>query len=133
MILQLSNDVSDLNERVEITVMPFSTVPTLSFVVVPVVSVICVIITIFLSIAWHLQQRKRYTVEVADFDFRPDISDEDLVEKTFLQRLKDSYREETANGLLICCSRNRNHLLGANYDSDSLNDDLGYASTSVQR
>lgn len=131
LIMQLWNEVSIWSQKYEITVMPITPVSALSFVVIPVLSVILVVMIVTMSVAVHLQQRKRYTVEVADFDFRPEISDEDLVEKTFIQRLKDSYREEVANGLWYCCSPSRQHLLGANNDTESIND-LGYASTSVQ-
>ena len=131
LIMQLWNEVSNWSQKYEITVMPITPVSALSFVVIPVLSVILVVMILTMSVAVHLQQRKRYTVEVADFDFRPEISDEDLVEKTFIQRLKDSYREEVANGLWYCCSPSRQHLLGVNNDTESIND-LGYASTSVQ-
>lgn len=131
LIMQLWNQVSTWSQKYEITVMPITPVSSLSFIVIPVLSVILVVMILTMSVAVHLQQRKRYTVEVADFDFRPEISDEDLVEKTFIQRLKDSYREEVANGLWYCCSPSRQHLLGANNDTESIND-LGYASTSVQ-
>lgn len=40
------------------------------------------------GIAYHLQQRQRYTVEVADFDFQ---EQEFLNEKTFIERVKESF------------------------------------------
>lgn len=59
----------------------------LSFVLIPVCSIILAIVIIIGGIAIHMRQRRELTVEVADFDFQ---SYEDLMEKTFLERIKEN-------------------------------------------
>jgi len=60
----------------------------LSFVVIPIGSSILAILIIMIGLAYHVKQRQRYTVEVADFDF---LHRENLNEKTFVERVKDSF------------------------------------------
>lgn len=61
-----------------------------------------------LGLAYHLRQRQRYniTLEVADFDFQPN---EDLNEKTFFERLRESFAKSLRGTLLHPCTRAQNY------------------------
>jgi hypothetical protein len=61
-----------------------------------------------LGLAYHLQQRHRYniTLEVADFDFQ---HNEDLNEKTFFERLRESFAKSLRGTLLHPCTRAQNY------------------------
>jgi len=79
------------------------------------VSSILAIIIVVGGIAYHLQQRQRYniTLEVADFDFQ---QNEDLNEKTFFERLRESFSKSLRGTLLHPCTRAENN--------DDMTDDL---------
>lgn len=128
--LRVTNDVSSFYDRIEIQVVDFTVQPSISFVVIPVVCSIMAILIVVFGIAIHLQHRKRFTVEVADFDFS--ARDESLIEKTFWERLRESivtgFKETftTTNGSGI---RRRGRRSDAETDSEC---DYGYVSTSVR-
>lgn len=87
-----SNYVSYKEKTIEIRIYDVSKQPQLSTVIIPIVCSVLTIVIIIMGIAYHIQQRKHYSVEVADFDFH---QTEDLVEKTFFQRLRDSFKSAT--------------------------------------
>lgn len=74
----------------------------LFFVIIPVISCILAIIIIVVGIAFHLQQRQQYAVEVADFDFQ---RTENLNEKTFFERVSESCSKSIKGRFLHPCSR----------------------------
>lgn len=132
--IRVANDVSFAEERIELSVMEVPKQPSLTFVVIPVVCCILAIVIIVFAIAFHVQQRKRFTIEVADFDFQ--ARSENLMEKTFYERVKDSFASSfSGTSCLFCPSRNNNEDDDdvAPQDPDILSEeaDDGYASTSV--
>ena len=133
--IRVANDVSFVEDRIELSVMEVSKQPSLTFVVIPVVCCILAIVIIVFAIAFHVQQRKRFTVEVADFDFQ--ARDESFIEKTFFERVKDSFAASfSGTSCLFCPSR---HDINEDHDDLPPQDpgllteqvDDGYASTSV--
>lgn len=87
----------------------------LSFVIIPVVSSILAILIVMCGIAYHLQQRQRHTVEVADFDFQ---HRENLDEKTFMERVKESFASSFARHSLSAGGRGTSYG-GMPYDDHS--------------
>jgi hypothetical protein len=63
--------------------------PQLSVIVVPVSCSLVAVVLIVFGIAYYIQSRARFTVEVADFDFGQ--SNADMEYKTFTERLRDSF------------------------------------------
>ncbi|XP_067136714.1 transmembrane protein 130-like [Centruroides vittatus] len=84
-----SNYISSKQKTIEVRIYDVSRQPQLSTVIIPIVCSVLTIVIIIMGIAYHIQQRKKYSVEVADFDFH---HTEDLVEKTFFERLRDSFK-----------------------------------------
>lgn len=75
------------------------------------------IVILMFGITYHVQQRPRFTTEIAAFDFHE--NQEELSEMTFWQRLKQSLSSTFQSSLFGVCVGNRNH--------DSLNQPvLGY-------
>lgn len=82
--------------------------PSLTFVVIPVACSIMAVVIIMCGVAFHFSQRERFTIEVADFDFvAPD--EDNLDEKTFVQRIKDSLSESLRSSF----GRRRNGIDGS--------------------
>lgn len=128
--LRVTNDVSSFHDRLEVQVVDFNVQPSITFVVIPVVCSIMAILIVVFGIAIHLQHRKRFTVEVADFDFS--ARDDSLIVKTFWERL----RESIVTGFKETFTTSNNSGIGrrdrrsdASSDSDC---DYGYVSTSVR-
>ena len=125
--VRVSNDVSTLFQKVEISVMDFKIQPSITFVVIPVVSSIMAIFIIVFGIALHVQQRRRgFTIEVADFDFSA-RNDSDLLVKTFFERLRESL-VSSVKGVTFSSlfkSTNRRGTLREDHDD-------GYASRSLE-
>ena len=131
--IRVTNEISESSDRIELSVLDITKQPTLIFVILPVVCCILAIVIIVFAIAFHVQQRKRFTIEVADFDFQ--ARDENLMEKTFYERVRDSF-SLSMTGMSFCRTRS-----DSNDDHDDLppqdpglmteDADDGYASTSV--
>lgn len=147
--VRVSNDVSTVFEKVEINVLDFKIQPSLSFVVIPVISSIMAVFIIVFGIAVHVQQRRRgFTVEVADFDFSA-RDDSDLLVKTFFERLRESIVTSVKGVTLSSFLPGRRRRNGEHDEpSDSAQgrpfdggddedrndpDDEGYASRSIHR
>lgn len=64
----------------------------LSVILVPVTCVLVAVIMIIFGIAYYIQNRDHYMIEVADFNFG-ETQPLDMEYKTFRQRLMDSLRE----------------------------------------
>ncbi|XP_025202575.1 uncharacterized protein LOC112599740 [Melanaphis sacchari] len=87
LIVNLANDVSKVVTPIGINIYKVQKQPQISVIVVPVTfSSIAVIIVVF-GIAYYFQNRSRYMVEVADFDF---ANNSDMEYKTFRERLRDA-------------------------------------------
>lgn len=85
----LSNDVSKQIYPKTITVYKVIPKPQLSVIVVPVSCTLVAVVLIIFGVAYYIQSRPRFTVEVADFDFGQ--SNPEMEYKTFTERLRDSF------------------------------------------
>lgn len=65
-----------------------TTKPQLSVIVVPVSCSLAAVVLIIFGIAYYIQSKARFTVEVADFDFGQ--NNPEMEYKTFTERLRDS-------------------------------------------
>ncbi|XP_022235916.1 uncharacterized protein LOC111083592 [Limulus polyphemus] len=90
----IANDITHLQRGLDVHIYDVSRKKPLSVVIVPVSCSVVAIIIIVVGVTYHLQQRKKQKIEVADFDFQ--TSDE-LVEKTFFERLRDSFKDVLRN------------------------------------
>ncbi|XP_076331542.1 uncharacterized protein LOC143236825 isoform X2 [Tachypleus tridentatus] len=92
--MYLANDINHLQRGMDVHIYDVSRKKPLSVVIVPVSCSVVAIIIIVVGVAYHLQQQRIHKIEVADFDFqRPD----ELVEKTFFERLRDSFKDVLCN------------------------------------
>lgn len=64
------------------------------------------IVILMFGITYHVQQRPRFTTEIAAFDFQE--NQEELSEMTFWQRLKQSLSSTFQSSLFGSCVGNRN-------------------------
>ncbi|XP_015588603.1 uncharacterized protein LOC107264636 isoform X2 [Cephus cinctus] len=88
-VIILTNDISTNIHPVTINIYQATTQPQLSVIVVPVLCSLVALVLIIFGIAYYIQSRARFTVEVADFDFGQ--SNPDMEYKTFAERLRDSF------------------------------------------
>ncbi|XP_013792708.1 uncharacterized protein LOC106476607 [Limulus polyphemus] len=92
--MYIANDVAHLQKGVDVQIYDVSRKKQLSMVIVPVSCTVLAIIIIVTGVTYHLQQQNKQKIEVADFDFqKPD----ELLEKTFYERLRDSFKEVLHN------------------------------------
>lgn len=87
-VVIIKNDVSNVIYPVKIIIYQVQKHAQLSVIVVPVVCSVVAVVMIVFGVAYYVQQRKRFTVEVADFDFGP--VDGDMEYKTFRERLREA-------------------------------------------
>ncbi|XP_015187293.1 PREDICTED: uncharacterized protein LOC107072128 isoform X2 [Polistes dominula] len=85
----LNNDVSKQIYPKTITVYKVTPKPQLSVIVVPVSCTLVAVVLIVFGVAYYIQSRARFTVEVADFDFGQ--NNPEMEYKTFTERLRDSF------------------------------------------
>lgn len=95
-VLIISNDVNKVITRVAIQVYTVKKQAQLSVIVVPVVSSLVAIVLVIFGIAYYIQNRNRFIVEVADFNFGQTYND--LEYKTFRERLRDSIYHAFSRG-----------------------------------
>ncbi|XP_074098754.1 uncharacterized protein LOC141527257 isoform X2 [Cotesia typhae] len=88
-LIILKNDVSVHVYPLTINIYEATAKPQLSVIVVPVSCTLAAVVLIVFGIAYYLQSRARFTVEVADFDFGQ--SNPEMEYKTFTERLRDSF------------------------------------------
>ncbi|VVC38463.1 Hypothetical protein CINCED_3A023853 [Cinara cedri] len=87
LVVIIANDVSKVITPIGINIYKVKKQPQISVIVVPVTfSSIAIIIVVF-GVAYYFQNRSRYMVEVADFDF---ANNSDMECKTFRERLRDA-------------------------------------------
>lgn len=85
----------------------------LSVIIVPIGFCLLAVILVVFGVAYYIQNRERFIVEVADFNFGDTSSlDEDMEYKTFQQRLLDSLRDN------LRLPRFRLGSSGASHDGD---------------
>ncbi|XP_044598562.1 uncharacterized protein LOC123274867 [Cotesia glomerata] len=88
-LMILKNDVSVHVYPLTINIYEATAKPQLSVIVVPVSCTLAAVVLIVFGIAYYLQSRARFTVEVADFDFGQ--TNPEMEYKTFTERLRDSF------------------------------------------
>ncbi|XP_063240514.1 uncharacterized protein LOC134541196 isoform X2 [Bacillus rossius redtenbacheri] len=87
LLMIISNDVSRVVYPVTINIYEVTKQAQLSVIVVPVTCSLLAVILMVFGVAYYVQSRNRYTVEVADFDFG---KASDMEYKTFRERLRES-------------------------------------------
>ena len=70
--------------------------PNLSFVVVPMIGGILAVVMVVFGVAYFLQNRSEYEVEVADFDFETEDGEEEP--RTFAERLREEWKANWRRG-----------------------------------
>jgi hypothetical protein len=70
--------------------------PQLSVIVVPVSCSLVAVVLIVFGVAYYIQSRARFTIEVADFNFGQ--SNPEMEYKTFTERLRDSFNNSVRSG-----------------------------------
>ncbi|CAL4180715.1 unnamed protein product, partial [Meganyctiphanes norvegica] len=88
-LIIITNEVSTQIQAVPIKIYNVGRKPQLSYIIVPVSCSLVVIIIIIFGSAYLMQSRKRYLVEVADFDFV--ASTDVMYNKTMCEQLRDSF------------------------------------------
>ncbi|CAL7941267.1 unnamed protein product [Xylocopa violacea] len=95
-LIVLNNDVSKQIYPLTINIYKVTTKPQLSVIVVPVSCSLAAVVLIIFGIAYYIQSRARFTVEVADFDFGQ--NNPEIEYKTFTERLRDSFNNAIRPG-----------------------------------
>ncbi|XP_012271533.1 uncharacterized protein LOC105694949 isoform X2 [Orussus abietinus] len=85
----LNNDIGKQIYPLTINIYKVTTKPQLSVIVVPVTCSLVAMVLIIFGVAYYIQSRARFTIEVADFDFGH--SNPEMEYKTFTERLRDSF------------------------------------------
>lgn len=86
-LIILKNDVSRVVTKVGINIYEVTKHAQLSVIVVPVSCSLIAVILIVFGVAYYVQSKSRYIIEVADFDFG---QANDMEYKTFRERLQES-------------------------------------------
>lgn len=76
---------------------------------IPVVCSILAIVILMFGVTYHVQQRPRFTTEIAEFDFHE--NQEELSEMTFWQRLKQSLSVTFRSNIFTSCAGRNDELL----------------------
>lgn len=87
LVVIIANDVSKVVTPIGINIYKVQKQPQVSVIVVPVTFCSIATIIVVFGIAYFFQNRSRYMVEVADFDF---ANNSDMECKTFKERLRDA-------------------------------------------
>ncbi|XP_044749112.1 uncharacterized protein LOC123309877 [Coccinella septempunctata] len=88
-LLILENDVTKVVKTVAVTIYEVKKQAQLSVIVVPLAFSLVAIVAVVFGVAYYIQNRERFIVEVADFNFGTDFSDMEY--KTFRERLQESF------------------------------------------
>lgn len=88
-LIILNNEVSQQIYPLTVNIYKVITKPQLSVIVVPVSCSLVAVVLIVFGVAYYIQSRARFTIEVADFDFGQ--SNPEMEYKTFRERLRDSF------------------------------------------
>ncbi|KAJ8978646.1 hypothetical protein NQ317_002283 [Molorchus minor] len=87
-LIIIKNEVSKVITPVAVTVYKVKKQAQLSVIVVPVSFSLVAVVLIVFGIAYYIQNRSRFLIEVADFNFGQQYSDMEY--KTFSERLRES-------------------------------------------
>lgn len=94
LITVIENDLGRYVNQTAIHVYKVARVLPLSLVLVPITCSLIAMVLIIFGIGYFWENRKRYNVEVADFDFG---QDNELPYMTFMERLKDAMSANSMN------------------------------------
>jgi hypothetical protein len=87
LVIIIENDLSRIVNRTLVNVYKVSKQQPLSIIIVPLSCTLIALVMIIFGIAYFWENRARYSVEVADFDFG---QHDELPYMTFMERLKDA-------------------------------------------
>jgi len=87
LVIILENDVSRVINKTLVMPYKVNKKQPLSIIIVPITCSLIALVMIIFGIAYFWENRSRFNVEVADFDFG---QNEDLPYMTFMERLKDA-------------------------------------------
>ncbi|CAH1156168.1 unnamed protein product [Phaedon cochleariae] len=87
-VIIIKNDVSKVVTPVTVNIYKVKKQSQLSVIVVPVSFCLVAVVMIVFGVAYYIQNRSRFIIEVADFNFGHHYSDMEY--KTFRERLRDS-------------------------------------------
>lgn len=94
LITVIENDLGRYLNQTAIFVYKVSRVQPLSLILVPITCSLIALVLIIFGIGYFWENRKRYAVEVADFDFG---QHDELPYMTFVERLKDAMSSSSIN------------------------------------
>lgn len=94
LVIILENDISRVVNRTLVNVYKVSKQQPLSIIIVPISCTLLALVMIIFGIAYVWENRARYSVEVADFDFG---QHDELPYMTFMERLKDALSASTTS------------------------------------
>ncbi|XP_021711098.1 uncharacterized protein LOC5578012 [Aedes aegypti] len=115
LIIFMKNRISEQIVQVGLQIYENQPKSQLSVIVVPIGFCLLAVILVVFGVAYYIQNRERFIVEVADFNFGDTSSlDDDMEYKTFRQRLVDSLRNT------IQLPRFRLGSSGASHDGDDM-------------
>ncbi|XP_053976339.1 uncharacterized protein LOC128875053 isoform X1 [Hylaeus volcanicus] len=95
-LIIMNNDVSKHIYPLTINIYKVLRKPQLSVIAVPVSCSLAAVVLIVFGIAYYVQSRARFTVEVADFDFGQ--NNPEMEYKTFTERLRGSFNNAIRPG-----------------------------------
>ncbi|KAK0072889.1 hypothetical protein PV325_010644 [Microctonus aethiopoides] len=95
-LMILKNDIGTQIYPLTINIYEVTAKPQLSVIVVPVSCSLAAVVLIVFGIAYYIQSRAKFTVEVADFDFGQ--NNPEMEYKTFSERLRDSFNSTVSLG-----------------------------------
>ncbi|XP_023012413.2 uncharacterized protein [Leptinotarsa decemlineata] len=95
-LIIIKNEVSKIVTPVTVNIYKVNKQPQLSVIVVPVVFTLVAVVLIVFGVAYYIQNRSRFIIEVADFNFGQQYSDMEY--KTFRERLRDSFAYAFSRG-----------------------------------
>ncbi|KAJ8925122.1 hypothetical protein NQ315_001304 [Exocentrus adspersus] len=95
-LIIIRNEVSKVVQPVTVTMYEVTKQPQLSVIVVPVAFSLVAVVLIVFGIAYYIQNRSRFVIEVADFNFGQQYADMEY--KTFRERLRDSITNAITRG-----------------------------------
>lgn len=115
LVIFLKNRISEQIVQVGLQIYENQPKSQLSVIVVPIGFCLLAVILVVFGVAYYIQNRERFIVEVADFNFGDTNSlDDDMEYKTFQQRLLDSLRDS------VRLPRFRLGSSGASHDGDDM-------------
>lgn len=115
LVVFMKNRISEQIVQVGLQIYENQPKSQLSVIVVPIGFCLLAVILVVFGVAYYIQNRERFIVEVADFNFGDTNSlDDDMEYKTFQQRLLDSLRDT------VRLPRFRLGSSGASHDGDDM-------------